>query len=374
MERIYVAGPWITQKELDYVTDATANAWYGSANMYHERFEKAFREYVGTKYAMALPSCTAAIHLALAALGIGVGDEVIVPEGTWIASAAPVTYVGATPIFADVDVRGWCLSPQSFERWITPKTKAIIPVDLYGNIADYDALREVANQYGIVIIEDAAEALGGEYKGRKAGSLGEVGVFSFHGSKTVTTGEGGMLVTDREDLYERALTLRDHGRSKGPKMFWNDEVAFKYKMSSMQAALGLAQVERIDELLARKREIFRWYQEELAGMPDVTLNEQAEWTRSTFWMVTFVWGATYEIPKEEVIAEFKRRNIDTRPFFYPLSSLPAYEHLPQAHMARKENRVIYQISPQAINLPCPLKLTREQVARVCNDLKEILKA
>ncbi|HEV7394537.1 MAG TPA: DegT/DnrJ/EryC1/StrS family aminotransferase, partial [Burkholderiales bacterium] len=239
MERILVSGPSISQKEIDYVTDAVTNAWYGSANMYHVRFERAFAEYLGLQHAMALPSCTAALHLALAALGVGPGDEVIVPDATWIASCAPISYVGATPVFADIDEQTWCISASSFEECITPRTKAVIPVDLYGNQPDWDAIREVARRHGIVVIEDAAEAIGSEYKGRKAGSFGRAGVFSFHGSKTLTTGEGGMLVTDDTTLFERAQFLRDHGRIPGDKMFFNHEVAYKYKMSSMQAALGL---------------------------------------------------------------------------------------------------------------------------------------
>ena len=372
MDKIFIAGPWITQKELDYVADAVAHAWYGNVNMYQERFEKAFREYLGVKYAICLPSCTSAIHLSLLALGIRDGDEVIVPEGTWIASAAPVTYVGATPIFADIDAKNWCLAPASFERWITPRTRAVIPVDLYGNVADYAALREIAERHNIAIIEDAAEALGAEYQGKKAGSLGECGVFSFHGSKTVTSGEGGMLVTDSEDLYKRILFLRDHGRASGAKMFWNTEVGYNYKMSSMQAALGLAQLERIDELLVRKVEIFNWYARELADMPDISLNYEAPGTTSTYWMVTIGLGTNYEIPKEELIAGFKKRNIDTRPFFYPLSSLPAYDHLEQAKIARQQNKVAYQISPQSINLPCALNMTEEQVHFVCENLREMI--
>src|SRR5439155_2217506 len=241
MERIPVSGPWITQKEIDYVADAAANAWYANANRYHERFEKAFAQYVGTRYAIALPSCTSAIHLSLAAKRIGPGDDVIVPESTWIASAAPVTYVGATTVFADIDPETWCMSADSFARCITPWTKAVIPVDLYGGMPDWDALRAVAEKHGIFVIEDAAEAVGSEYKGRRAGAFGDAGVFSFHGSKTLTTGEGGMLVTNDEELYRRALFLRDHGRQPGDHMFFNTEVAYKYKMSSLQAALGLAQ-------------------------------------------------------------------------------------------------------------------------------------
>src|SRR3989304_2109034 len=259
MEQIPIAGPWITQREIDYVTDAVTHAWYANANIYHERFQKAFADYLGVRFAISLPSCTSAIHLSLLALGVGAGDEVIVPDITWIASAAPITYVGATPVFADIDPKTWCLSAESLEECITSKTKAVIPIDLYGNMPDMDGIRDVAKRRSIAIIEDAAEAIGSEYRGKKAGSFGDTGVFSFHGSKTLTTGEGGMLVTDREDVYQRVLVLRDHGRQPGDKMFLNTEIAYKYKMSSMQAALGLGQLEGIDELVPRKRQIFSWY-------------------------------------------------------------------------------------------------------------------
>lgn len=224
MERIPVSGPWITHKEIDYVTDAVTNAWYANANIYNERFEKAFAEYLGVQFAISLPSCTSAIHLSLLSLGVGAGDEVIVPDLTWIATSAPVSYVGATPVFADVDEKTWCLSAESFGRLISAKTKAVILVDLYGNMLDMDSIREVAEKHGVSIVEDAAEAIGSEYKGRKAGSFGETGVFSFHGSKILVTGEGGMLVTNRKDIYRRSLFLRDHGRNPGDKMFWNAEV------------------------------------------------------------------------------------------------------------------------------------------------------
>ncbi len=197
MEHIPVAGPWITKKEIDYVADAAAHAWYENANRYHERFEKAFAKYTGTTYAIALPSCTSAIHLSLLSLGIGKDDEVIVPDLTWIATAAPISYVGARPIFSDCDDRTWCISPESFENLITSSTKAVIPVDLYGNMPEMDAIRDIADDHDIAIVEDAAEAIGSEYHARKSGSFGSTGVFSFHGSKTMTTGEGGMLVTDR---------------------------------------------------------------------------------------------------------------------------------------------------------------------------------
>lgn len=372
MNRIPVAGPWITQKEIDYVTDAVTNAWYGNANIYHERFEKAFAEYLGVHYAVSLPSCTSAIHLSLLALGVGTRDEVIVPDITWIASAAPITYVGATPVFADIDPKTWCLAPESFEECITPRTKAVIPVDLYGGMPDWGAIRDVARQHDIAIIEDAAEAIGSEYKGRKAGSFGDIGVFSFHGSKTLTTGEGGMLVTNREDIYYRVLFLRDHGRKPGDKMFWNTEVAYKYKMSSLQAALGLAQLERIEELIARKRQIFEWYREQLGEVAGLRLNYEPPDVRNTYWMVTVVLDEKLGITKERLMELMSERNIDCRPFFYPLSSLPAYEGLEQAQQALRRNRMSYEISPYGINLPSALSLTEEHVEYVCGALRDIL--
>ncbi|MDD1705619.1 MAG: DegT/DnrJ/EryC1/StrS family aminotransferase, partial [Methanoregulaceae archaeon] len=194
--RIPISGPSITQKEVEYVTDAVRNAWYENANLFHERFEKAFAAYVGRLHAVTLPSCTSGIHLSLAALGISRGDEVIVPDVTWIASAAPVSYVGAMPVFADIDPETWCISAESLNACITTRTKAIIPVDLYGSMPDMDAIREIAGEHDLAVIEDAAEAIGSEYHGKRAGSFGDTGTFSFHGSKTLTTAEGGMLVTD----------------------------------------------------------------------------------------------------------------------------------------------------------------------------------
>lgn len=366
--RIPVSGPWITQREIAYVTDAVTNAWYGNANMYHERFERAFAEYHGVAHAIALPSCTSAIHLSLLALGVGPGDEVIVPDLTWIASVAPVTYVGATPVFADVDAETWCLAADSFEACITPHTKAVIPVDLYGGMPDWDAIRAVAKRHGIAIVEDAAEAIGSTYRGKPAGSFGECSVFSFHGSKTLTTGEGGMLLTDRDDLHQRALFLRDHGRLPGDTMFRNAEVAHKYKMSAMQAALGLAQLERIDELIDRKRQIFAWYERELADCDWITLNAEPAGTRNTYWMVTVILDPSRGVTKEALIPRLRARNVDCRPFFYPLSALPAFAGHSQASAAQSRNVVSSRISPYGVNLPSGLNMTEELVGAVCEQL------
>jgi perosamine synthetase len=371
-ELIPVSGPWITQKEIDYVADAAANAWYSKANIYNDKFEKAFAEYLGVNYAVSLPSCTSAIHLSLLACGVEPGDEVIVPDITWIATSAPINYVGAIPVFADVDPKTWCLAADSFEECITPRTKAVVPVDLYGSLPDWGAIREIGKQNNIAIVEDAAEAIGSEYNKHKAGSFGETGTFSFHGAKTLTTGEGGMLVTNERGIFDRVLFLRDHGRKPGDIMFFNAEVAYKYKMSSMQAALGLAQLERIEELVTKKRLIFKWYEEELSGIDGVSINYEPPGTKNTYWMVTILFDESYDLSKKKLVELLRHNNIDSRPFFHPLSSIPAYEKHPQAQLARERNKVSYQVSARGVNLPCGMNLDQEKISYVCTTLKQIL--
>ncbi|MDZ5724900.1 DegT/DnrJ/EryC1/StrS family aminotransferase [Acetobacterium sp. K1/6] len=372
-DRIFVSGPSITSKEVEYVTEAVKNAWYDNSNYYNKKFEDAFKKYIGGNYAISLPSCTSAIHLAILALGIGQGDEIIVPDITWIATSAPISYVGAIPKFADIDKETWCITAESIERCITPNTKAVIPVDLYGNVPEMDEIQKICKKYNIAIIEDAAEAVGSIYNGRKAGSLGDIGVFSFHGSKIMTTGEGGMLLTDNEKIYNRCLKLRDHGRAESDKMFWNDEVGYKYKMSSMQAALGIAQLERIEELVENKRNIFNWYKKELKNIKGIKLNIEPKNTRSNYWMVTIVYdNRTYDISKEKLINELNKYNIDSRPFFYPLSMEPAYKEIPGIDQYSKLNKIAYEISPYAINLPCGMMMTQEIVEYVCKKLVYIL--
>ncbi|MEW6671038.1 MAG: DegT/DnrJ/EryC1/StrS family aminotransferase [Thermodesulfobacteriota bacterium] len=372
MERIPVAGPWITEKEVSYVADAVRNAWYENNSIYHNRFEAAFAAYVGRKYAMALPSCTSALHLSLASLDLKPDDEIIVPEITWIASSAPISYVNAKTVFADIDSKTWCLSVQSLIGSITPKTRAVILVDLYGNMPDMDGILETASRHGIAVIEDAAQSLGAEYKKKKAGSFGLASTFSFHGTKTLTTGEGGMLLTDDETMFNRCQFLRDHGRKAGGKMFWNTEIGYKYRMSNMQAALGLAQLERIEELIERKREIFSWYYKELANIEGLMLNYEPYDVKNTYWMVTIIPEPRFRLTKEDIIKAMSERGIDCRPFFYPLSSLPAYSGCTAAEQARGKNTIAYQISQYGVNLPSSFHMTREKVTFVCDKLKEIL--
>jgi perosamine synthetase len=374
MARIPIAGPSITDREVELVTQAVRESWYEGANSFNSRFETGFAQHSGRAHAVSLPSCTAALHLGLMALGIGPGDEVIVPDCTWIASAAPVSYVGAKLIFADIDRQSWCLSPESFEALITPRTKAAIVVDLYGSMPDWDRLTEIANRHGVVLIEDAAEAIGSSWRSRPAGSFGVMSAFSFHGSKTLTTGEGGMLVFDDPVIKDRVLRLRDHGRAPGDTMFFNDEVGWKYRMSGLQAALGVAQLERLDELVAGKRQIFSWYREALGDWNGGTLNPDIEGLYNSYWMSTLVLAPELGIAKETLIPALAKVGIDTRPFFYPLSQIPAFRDTEQAKTARQRNHVSYAVSPSGINLPSALKLTRDDVLTVAKRVREVVEA
>ena len=372
--RIPVAGPWITEREIAYVAEAAASAWYEGAGAFNERFETTFATTVGRRHAISLPSCTSGLHLALLAAGVGPGDEVIVPDCTWIATAAPVRYVGATPVFADIDPVTWCLSAPSVEATLTPRTRAVIAVDLYGSMPDMDELVDLCARQDLALIEDAAEAIGSVWHGRPAGGFGLASVFSFHGSKTVTTGEGGMVVTDDSAVHQRMQVLRDHGRAPGDVAFYNQEVAYKYRMSALQAAMGLAQIERLDELVDRKRQIFGWYRERLAGVDGLTLNAEPPDTRNSYWMVTALLDPRHRLEKNEVAQRFDAQGIATRPFFHPLSSLPAFGGSAAADQGRERNVVSYRLSPFGVNLPSALCLDELDVDRVCSVLKDMVGA
>lgn len=374
-ERIPIAGPWITDKEVAYAAEAAAEGWYQKAGYYVQRFEEAFAEYLGVKYAIAVPHCTSAIHLSLAGLGVGEGDEVIVPEVTWIASAAPTHQVGAVPVFADIDRDTWCISADSIRACVTKRTKAIIPVGLYGLTPDMDAIRSVAEEHSLLVIEDAAQTIGSKYKGRLAGTFGQAGVFSFHGTKLMTTGEGGMFVTDDPELHERVQVLRDHGRTKANfRNFYNTEVAFKYRMASLPAALGYAQLERIEELIAKKREIAAWYRERLGSVEGLQLNVEPPDYFSTYWMNNVIVDERFGMDNQDLMAKMGERDIDTRPFFHPLSALPAFSDTLQAKEAKHRNSVAYELSPRGLNLPSAMRLTEPQIDRVCTALLDVLGA
>jgi perosamine synthetase len=307
------------------------------------------------------------------ALGICPGDEVIVPETTWIATAAPISYVGAIPIFVDIEPDSWCLSTDSVREVLNERTRAVIAVDLYGGCPDLVGLEALAAESGVHLIEDSAQAVGGRHAGKPAGSFGTTSAFSFHGSKTLTTGEGGMVFCDDDGLWERMLFLRDHGRPPGDTALRSTEVAWKYKMSEFQAAFGRVQLDRIEDLIARKRQIFDWYAERLADAP-LTLNVERPGDRNTFWMVTAVLDATLGVTSQRLAEELKALNIATRPFFWPLSSLAAYGDSPDIGRARQRNRVSYELTQRGINFPSSLMLTEAQVDRVCEAITHIISA
>ena len=364
--KIPISKPSITNKEIDYVNDAITYGWGERCYEYILRFQKEFGAYLGSEYCLATSSCTGAIHLALLAIGLKPDDEVICPDITWIASVSPITYVSAKPVFVDVEQDTWCIDPEKIEAAITPRTKAIMPVHVYGSVCKMDEIMEIARKYNLYVIEDAAEALGSEYKNKKCGSIGDIGVFSFHGTKTMTTGEGGMLVTNNKELFDEVLIYNDHGRShKNPKMFWMDRIGYKYKMSNIQAALGVAQVERMDELVERKRQIFFYYKELLDDLHDITINVEPAGTKNSFWMPTIILGSSYKIERDKLFAYLKENGVDNRPFFYPLSSLPMFE-------SRLENEVSYSIYQQAFHLPTYHDMTNDDQERVVKLIKEYL--
>jgi perosamine synthetase len=369
-ERIPVAGPWITDREVEAVAHAARNSWFEHATDESSAFEQEFAAATGRSHAIALPSCTSGLHLSLLALGIGPGDEVIVPETTWIATVAPVCYVGATPVFVDVERDTWGMSVPAVDERINERTRAVIAVDLYGGFPDLVALEKLCDRHGLALVEDAAEAAGGVHAARAAGAFGRASTFSFHGSKTLTTGEGGMVLSDDDGLHQRMLFLRDHGRLPGDVSFRSVEVAWKYKMSELQAALGRVQLARIEELIERKRTIFGWYAERLARCP-VTLNFERAGERATYWMVTSLFGEASGVDATTASAALAAANIATRPFFPPLSSLPAFADAADAPRARAANPVSYDLANRALNLPSALTLTEQQVDRVCTVIRQL---
>lgn len=362
---ILTAGPSICSREGVYSFDAALNGWNGEWSKYLTKFEKDFAHYVGAKYALATSSCTGALQIALMALDIGPGDEVIVPDETWVATANAVRYVGAIPVFADVELDTWNIDANSVESLITDKTKAVIAVHMYGHPARMTNILNIAKKYGLKVVEDAAPAIGAEWNGQRCGSFGDFAAFSFQGAKLLVTGEGGMLVTSNDALYEKAKKIWDQGRNPS-KVFWIDEDGVKFKMSNIQAAVGLAQLERADELIEMKRRLFDWYQEGLAKVRYVTLNQEVGGARSIYWMTSIFLDEAAPISRDELMQELKRRNVDTRPVFPAISQYPIWPRQQQA----QPNAT--RIGKQAINLPSGVCLTRDEVDYICRQISEIL--
>jgi perosamine synthetase len=363
MTFIPISQPSITQKEIDYVTDAVRSGWVSSLGQYIDSFEEKFAAYCGTKHAIATSNGTTALHLALVALGIKGGDEVVIPDLTFVTTANAAKYTGADVVTVDIDEDTLCISPQAIEKAITARTKAIIPVHLYGHPANMEEINKIAQKYNLFVVEDAAEAHGAEFKDKKVGGLGNIGIFSFYGNKIITSGEGGMVTTNDENLYQRMKYLKDHAMSK-EKRYWHTEVGFNYRMTNLQAALGLAQFERIDEILDKKKEVFEWYQKGLTNTKGIRLNYQANWAKNVYWMVCLEVDGYTENQRDELIKNLKIKGIDSRPYFYPISDMPMYESVdtPISHKAHK----------RGLNLPSYFDITKEQVDYVCDQLKELI--
>lgn len=368
---ILTAGPSITRREIAYVLDAVEHGWNEDWNLYIRRFEDAFAERVGVSHALSTSSCTGALHLALKALEIGPGHEVLVPESTWVATASAVTYVGATPVMVDVEPDTWCMDPNLAEQAITPRTRAMIPVHLYGQPANMNKLVPLARSRGLAIIEDAAPALGATISTpegeQPVGSLGDIACFSFQGAKIMTTGEGGMAVTSSKTLFERMKFYNEHGRAPGGSGFQIAEVGFKYKMSNIQAALGLGQLERLDELVGKKRQILAWYKERLGGVKGLQLNPQTSWSHGIAWMSSVVLDPKRHAPRLEVTRRLKAAGIDTRPFFPPLSSFPMFGG------NASFSKVATHLGDHGINLPSGHNLTESDVDCVADGLRAALR-
>lgn len=335
-----------------------AHGWGKRCYEYIERFENEFKSYIGTDYALATSSATGALWLGYAALGISRGDEVIMADTNWIATAAPLIHMGVTVVLVDIDPVSWCISPSALEGAITERTKAIVVTHLYGNLADMASILEIGRRYKIPVIEDAAEALGSMYQGSRAGSMGEFGAFSFHGTKTMTTGEGGMLVTNNKDLYARAAVLANHGRSAGEtRQFWPSLPGYKFKMSNIEAALGCAQLERIQELVERKREIFYTYQEMLLGTVGVTMNPELPDDYNSYWMPTVVYGSSSKLNRDSVMEKLLAEGIQARTFFWPLSQLSFLQ-------SEWENPVSNLMAARGLNLPSFHDMTLSDQKRI----------
>ena len=361
--RIPVAAPALVGRELDYVVDCIESSWISSAGSYIERFEAAFTEFVGVEHSIACCNGTAALHLALLALGVGPGNEVIVPTLAYVAVANAVRYCGAEPVFVDAEPETWNLDPKELEASFTERTRGIIAVHLYGHPADMDAINAVARSRGLWVLEDAAEAHGARYRGRIAGSLSECAVFSFYGNKIVTTGEGGMVVTGDGELAARLRQLRGQGQDP-TRRYWFPIVGYNYRLTNVAAAIGLAQMERIDWHIERRREVASWYRNRMDTSDLVDFSPAADWAEPAYWMSSAVARGAGESERDRIIEDLARRGVETRPFFYPLHTLPPY-----ATQDGQTYPVATRLAASGLNLPSSASLTVDDVEYVCEALE-----
>ena len=363
---IPVSQPALVGKEKKFVVDCLDTNWISSNGEYIKRFEDRFSDYVGTRNAISCSNGTVALHLALLALEIGFGDEVIVPALTFVATANAVTYAGATPVFGDSEPDTWNMDPGKIESLITPKTKAIIVVHLYGHPCDMGAIQEIARKHDLYVIEDAAEAVGARYKNKMCGGIGDIATFSFYGNKTITTGEGGMVVTNDDRLADRVRLFKGQGMDPG-KRYWFIAVGYNYRMTNIQAAIGYAQMEIVEKLVSKRRKIAGWYTEALARIKGITLPAEKPYADHSYWMYSILIEDNFGRSRDGVIAHLAENGIETRPFFYPMHTMPVYDRFnPQCPTSER-------IAARGINLPTYYRLKKKQVEHIADVLMECSK-
>jgi perosamine synthetase len=358
--------PTIGPLEERYATEAVRSSWVSSTGPFVDRFEADFAEYTGTRAAVAVVNGTAAVHLALVALGVGPGDEVILPSLTYVATANAVRYTGATPVFVDVDPRTWCLDPPLVEEVITDRTRGVIAVHLYGHPADMDRLASIARRHDLWVVEDAAESHGARYRGARTGGLARVGAFSFYGNKVITSGEGGALTLSDPGLEARIRLFRGQGMDP-ERRYWFPEVGFNYRMTNVAAAIACAQLERIDEILADRRASFRGYAERLVGIPGIAFQPVESWAEPAPWLFCItVDAAAFGTTRDTLASELEAVGIETRPFFVPLHQLPAYRDLPTPELPQTA-----RLAETGLNLPTFVGLASSDLDRVADAIRRV---
>lgn len=367
---IPVNEPHIAPNALKYVSDCIKTGWISSAGSYLKEFEGQFAKRFGVKHAITTTNGTASLHLALAALNIAKGDEVILPSHTMMASAAAVVYTGATPVLVDVERDTWNMDVAQVEGKITKKTKAIMPVHIYGQSVDMDPLLKLAQKHNLYIVEDAAESTGGEYKGRLTGTIGDFGCFSFYANKIITTGEGGIVLTNNDQLANHARLLKDMAHS--PKQrFLHEEIGFNYRMTNMQAALGLAQLEELDKYLETKTWMAGLYNKLLSELDGITLPVEKPWAKNVYWMYGILLEDSLGLTRDRFMQELRERGIDTRTFFVPMNQQPALRKL--GLYKRESYPVSDEIGKKGLYLPSGLAITKQQIEMVCEVIKDVHK-
>lgn len=359
--KIPVAEPDIGEFELKNVVEAVKSGWVSSKGSFIDEFEEKFSKYIGLKNGVATSSGTAALHLALVALNIKRGDEVIIPTLTFASVANAVIYTGATPVLVDVHPEYWCINPNKVKEKITQKTKAIIVVHLYGHPCDMDPLIEIAKSHNLYIIEDCAEAHGAEYKGQKVGTFSDIACFSFYGNKIITTGEGGMCLTNNDEIARKIRMFRDHGMS-AEKRYWHEIVGFNYRMTNLQAALGVAQLKRIDEFVRRKREIAKLYTSFLSGVKGLVLHPEMSWAKNVYWLYSILINEKeFGLNRDQLMIKLDKNGVEVRRFFYPVHTMPPYRKYIKKHDVFN---VAEELSLRGINLPSSVKLTEQNIKQI----------